>query len=413
MVKPIETGTISRTVIASDDGTRSPMHPQERRRQLQLDRLGLIEGTNEERFDSIVKLAAEIMDVPMAAISILDRERQWFKCGHGIPISEAPRSESFCSYAILDSEPLVVTDTRSDERFSELPWVRANPIVRSYVGVPIAVADAPPIGTLCVLDTKQRSYTDNQLAAFVSLAHQLEGVLLMDRTLDELTEANASLEQFTSNVSHDLRSPSRNIRNLVEFIQEDCVDSLDTVATGYLDAIVDRTNQMDALIDDLMAYARAGLSDDSGALSTPDDIITEVVYGLSVPTTFTVNVDVDKGGMEIPLPRVPISLCLRNLIANAIKHHDGEAGRIDIDVTTTEDHMVFTVTDDGPGIAEEFHAQLFEPFRRFQPDPVKSGTGLGLAIVDRTVKSHGAEISIVSEVGAGSTFRLSWPILAV
>lgn len=130
--------------------------------------LGILDTPPEERFDRITRLAASIFNVPMALVSLVDRERQWFKSTYGLDVAETSRETSFCSHAVALREVLVVPDTFQDPRFSDNPLVTKAPRIRFYAGCPLFVG-ANCVGTLCVLDNRPRQID----AEAVSLLHDL------------------------------------------------------------------------------------------------------------------------------------------------------------------------------------------------------------------------------------------------
>ncbi|ETX10753.1 diguanylate cyclase [Marinomonas ushuaiensis DSM 15871] len=152
--------------------------------------LNVLDTLPEERFDRLTRLAKRMFDVPMALVSLVDENRQWFKSSVGIDISEASRDISFCGHAILDDEIFIIPDTLKDERFSDNPFVLNSPYCRFYAGCPLRYVDGTMLGTLCIMDTKPRTFNADDLAALKDLAelaeHELMAVQLA--TQDELTK---------------------------------------------------------------------------------------------------------------------------------------------------------------------------------------------------------------------------------
>ncbi|HUS24931.1 MAG TPA: sensor domain-containing diguanylate cyclase [Candidatus Binatia bacterium] len=153
-----------------------PPHPQEARRIAALRRLDLIETPLEERFECLTRLARRTLDVPIAAVSLVDEGRQWFKSVHGLDSAETARNESFCAHAILGDDVFVVPDARKDERFADHPMVVADPRLRFYAGAPLRVRGAP-VGTLCVADRAPRAFGARRQAMLRSLALAVEAEL--------------------------------------------------------------------------------------------------------------------------------------------------------------------------------------------------------------------------------------------
>ena len=135
----------------------------------------VLDTTPESAFDDIVELASQICEAPMALVTLVAAERQWFKAKVGFSLSETPRDVSFCAHAILGREPLVVGDATKDERFAENPLVVSEPNIRFYAGIPLRVdGETSPIGSLCVLDRVPRTLRPGQLSALSALARRVE-----------------------------------------------------------------------------------------------------------------------------------------------------------------------------------------------------------------------------------------------
>jgi len=139
-------------------------------RQTALDQLRILDTPLEERFDRLTRMAARLLDAPIALISLIDRDRQWFKSSVGLDVSETPRSISFCGHAIFDRQPLVIEDTREDERFFDNPLVTGYPNIRFYAGTPLHSADGHALGTLCIIDRKPRTLSDEERQCLRDLA---------------------------------------------------------------------------------------------------------------------------------------------------------------------------------------------------------------------------------------------------
>jgi GAF domain-containing protein len=152
-------------------------HPHETIRLERLRSYGILDTPRELRFDRLVFMAAQIAKTPIALITFVDAERQWFKAQVGISIGETPRSDAFCAHAILGTGPFIVEDTRQDARFAESTLVTGAPFIRFYAGIPLFSADRLPLGSLCVIDRQARRLTTEQLRGLVALAREAEELL--------------------------------------------------------------------------------------------------------------------------------------------------------------------------------------------------------------------------------------------
>jgi GAF domain-containing protein len=158
----------------------APIPDHELHRQAVLDRSGLLRPGRDPHLDDIVELAAMICRAPIALVSLVDRDRQYFKAAVGLDVEQTPRDVSFCGHAIAGTDVFVVPDATLDERFADNPLVSGPPYVRFYAGVPLLVDDVHAVGTLCVIDTQPRVYDERVRSALERLA-RLARLHIMDR----------------------------------------------------------------------------------------------------------------------------------------------------------------------------------------------------------------------------------------
>ncbi|MDI2590706.1 sensor domain-containing diguanylate cyclase [Pseudomonas sp. 681] len=151
--------------------------------------LNVLDSAPEERFDRLTRLARRLFDVPIALVSLVDAERQWFKSCVGLAASETGRDVSFCGHAILGDQILMVNDAALDERFHDNPLVVGDPNIRFYAGCPLTVGNGSKLGTLCLIDTRPRHLDDEERQLLRDLARMAEQELMAVQmaTMDELT----------------------------------------------------------------------------------------------------------------------------------------------------------------------------------------------------------------------------------
>jgi len=154
---------------------------------------GILDTPSEPDFDDITALAARLFDVPIALISLIDRDRQWFKSRVGLELAQTPRDIAFCDTAIKGTGILVVPDARSDPRFAANPLVTGEPGIRFYAGSPLVTPKGYSLGTLCIIDRKPRDFTPQQCATLAVLSRQVGAHLELRRQKAELTQAMGAL----------------------------------------------------------------------------------------------------------------------------------------------------------------------------------------------------------------------------
>jgi diguanylate cyclase (GGDEF)-like protein len=151
--------------------------------------LNVLDSAPEERFDRLTRLAKRLFNVPIALVTLVDKDRQWFKSCVGLDVNETPRDVSFCGHAILQDELLLVPDAKQDKRFHDNPLVTGEPKIRFYAGYPLTVPNGNKMGTLCLIDTKPRELDDEERALLRDLAGMAEQELMAVQmaNMDELT----------------------------------------------------------------------------------------------------------------------------------------------------------------------------------------------------------------------------------
>jgi two-component system, sensor histidine kinase and response regulator len=178
-----------------------PMPENETERLAALRYLGILDTPPEVAYDELSALAAYVCQTPIALISLVDADRQWFKSRVGWTLGETPREVAFCAHAVVQPDLLVVPDARTDERFADNPLVTSPPAIRFYAGAPLVTTEGHALGTLCVLDHQPRELTQEQIRALRALSHQVVAQLRLRQQLreqrhinDELARANAALQ---------------------------------------------------------------------------------------------------------------------------------------------------------------------------------------------------------------------------
>jgi signal transduction histidine kinase len=237
----------------------------------------------------------------------------------------------------------------------------------------------------------------------VAERQQIEAALLVN--MRELEQTNLDLDKFAYIASHDLKAPLRGIEHLATWIKEDIADPKATA--GHLLMMSQRISRMEKLLDDLLRYSRIGRTKMEVTTVGTTMLVQKLFEMASPPSAFKLKI---VGSLPtFKTHEVPFELVLRNLINNAIKHHDRADGVITISAAEEDDFFEFRVQDDGPGIKSEFFGKIFEVFQTLRPRDEVEGSGVGLAMVKKAAQVYGGGVRVQSEEGAGSSFFVRWP----
>jgi len=237
----------------------------------------------------------------------------------------------------------------------------------------------------------------------------LEAKQELSAEIEKLEMANADLSQFAYVASHDLKSPLNGISQLVSWLEEDCHDILPEESQEHLALLRSRSKRMIALLNDLLEYSRAGKENYQAETFNLAKVVSDLfdLHGTNKGFICTAE------NIELCLQRVPFELVMRNLITNAIKHHDKDVGNIDISVAIVEEkeqsYYLIHVQDDGPGIPIELHEKALEMFQTLQSRDKVEGSGMGLALVKRTIQHLGGTFSIDPSSGRGTLMIIKLP----
>ncbi|MBK8696154.1 MAG: PAS domain-containing protein [Deltaproteobacteria bacterium] len=242
---------------------------------------------------------------------------------------------------------------------------------------------------------------------FEDVTERLRMTERLDHHVRELERSNRELDDFAYVTSHDLKSPLRDVRNLVSWIVEDVGDALPPASAQHLKLVNDRVRRMEQLLDDLLEFSRVGRVAEEPRTFTIREVLDSVLTLDPPRPGFSVTFEGDD--VTICTPRMPFEKVLRNLVGNAIKHHDRPDGRVEVSAALEGERVRVRVADDGPGIRQEFHERVFRMFQTLRPRDEVEGSGVGLAIVKKSVEVFGGQVHVES-AGRGAAVVFTWPL---
>lgn len=388
----------------------APENESERLRRLR--RYGILDTPPSPRFDRIARLAGRLLDCPIALISLVDEQRQWFKARVGLEVTETSRADAFCAHTILGKEVLVVNDAATDPRFSDNPLVLGQPDIRFYAGAPLIVSGGLAMGSLCVIDRKPRELDEAGRAVLADLAQIVVDAMEHDRGATtlvqahlELASAHEELRAISDAISYDVRAPLRQLGALLEMFESDHRAALSADAVQELEEVRRVRARADESIRGMTELAR--LPRDK-MLECEDVDVAPILREL----TETMRAFYPEMTLRADLPDRPVRAnavllrqMLQHLVDNGFKHGGRNVG---VEFTFDDVRTRITVLDDGPGIPETQAETVFEPFVRLVPKSV-AGTGVGLTVVKRIVEAHGGRVFVEPDHSGGSALVVELP----
>jgi signal transduction histidine kinase len=386
----------------------------------------------DEVYDRFAGAVRHLIDFDRIAICIIDAEHQTgivaYEMGKEIPgrrLGEVfPLSQSVYEHILKTRSGVLVQTEGTSEMEKRYPFLLASLRTgfRSMISVPLISKDQV-IGGLNLRSFKLNTYTERDLKIAEDIGIQIAGAIAntllfaerkrMEVALREKTEklarSNEDLGQFAYVASHDLQEPLRMVTSYVQLLAKRYQGKLDADANEFIDFAVDGAVRMRKLINDLLTYSRVGTQ---GKELSPTD--SEAALAQSVKD---LEVTIEENGALVthdPLPTVmadrpQLGQLFQNLIGNAIKFRGNEPPRVHISASRNGSGWIFSVRDNGIGIAPEYSDRIFIIFQRLHSRQEYAGTGIGLAICKKIVERHGGHIWVESDVGKGATFCFSLP----
>lgn len=378
--------------------------------------LNVLDTGSEKEFDALTSLANYICNTKVALISLTDSNRQWFKSKQGIDLCEVPRQNTLCSYAILQADrPLIIPDLTKDPRFKDDTFLIEDKPIVFYAGFPLVNQNGFALGTLCIIDTKPKELTNEQLISMFSLANQVVMLLELNKknqdlqkAQDKLKKKNTDLKEFARLISHDLKMPLANIVTTSDLLQLKLRDALDEESKEYFGYIKESSFTMSNYINDILShYESESLIHEKPEYFNLNDFLKEITELLG--TTSDCKIKYPVNNSFVMTNKAVLKQIFFNLIGNSIKYNNKD--RIDITIKMFEDEQFyyFNITDNGMGIPEDKLETIFDLFATASEMDRHGhkGNGIGLSTVKKLVEELGGKIKATSEINVFTTFDFS------
>lgn len=387
----------------------------------------ILDTPSEKEFDEVVALASQICNTPIALISLVDKDRQWFKAKTGnIEENETGRDIAFCSHVILQDDLFEVPDAQEDNRFHDNPLVKSD-TVRFYAGFPLENDEGLNIGTLCVIDKVPRTLNDEQKFALKVLSNQVMNQIELRTKMRELTAQIAATNQayeaekkakgeahraaqaksrFLAHMSHEIRTPLHGIMGMTEILGE---TNPTQEQQAFISTLKSSGSILLSIINNILDFSKI----DSGHMKLSrnpfnlPELISTLVQSFSIEIANKALAFEFEIMANCPTYVIGDALRLRqilnNFMSNALKFTSTGKIRLVLEVTQStskEVNIRFSVSDSGTGILPEKQEIIFKEFQQADESisDYYGGTGLGLSIAKQLTELMGGEIGLISPI---------------
>jgi len=405
--------------------------PESSARIAALHKSGVLDTPREPAFDRLTAFASALLKTPVALMTLIDIDRQFFKSTYGLPapltdMRETPLSHSFCKHVTSSGNTFLVEDARTH------PLVKDNPAVSdfgiiAYAGVPLNDSSGYTLGALCAIDVQPRVWSAEEIDLLRALAAQVmtemelrEHAKKLAASFEDLRVAEADRETMTQLTVHDLRTPLTSLSMGLEMLPQ--LGPLNVDQQGALDLVRRVSDVLRQLVDDLLDIGsvnqrgRQALSYRSCVVGDLIDRALEQVSPLAQKKAIQVSKQVAPDISGLVADEDKLTRVLVNLLGNAVKFTPKGgtvrvAARNELAAFPRQPSIVFTVEDSGIGIPPEHQARIFEHGVKLDASaPTSKSAGLGLTFCQRIVEAHGGTIQVCSEKEKGSCFTFTIPI---
>ncbi|MFT5311802.1 MAG: signal transduction histidine kinase/ActR/RegA family two-component response regulator [Paraglaciecola sp.] len=372
----------------------------------------------EKVYDDLTLLASQICGTPIALISLVDPDRQWFKSAVGIDAKETSRDMAFCAHTIHQRDIFEVPDTLMDERFVDNPLVTSEPNIRFYAGTQLVTPEGYAIGTLCAIDDKPNNLSAQQRNSLEVLGRSVISQLELRKKIKELKAASQHKTEFLSTMSHELRTPLNAMISFSRLMQDE-VKYLEVTAKfnkylNHLDYSGKRLLDVINSVLDLSKIEEGKMQLDIVRVHCPSFFqkIVDMLMVSADEKDLSLSLSVEPSVPEhLDFDETKLGQILLNLISNAIKFSP-KGTQVDVNIFATNKELSLVVKDQGVGISQADQLKLFNKFQQVGKEKSSKGTGLGLSITKGLVQLMDGEIKLSSAQDHGSIFKVVLPIMA-
>jgi signal transduction histidine kinase len=397
-----------------------PIPENEFERLVELSNYDLDYSNLESHFKDLTKLAAKIAGTEISLINLIDSFTQWSVAGYGFPPIQMDREDSVCQYTILGDRPYEVSDLSEDLRFKEKIFVKEEPKLRYYWGIPLCTENGHKLGALCVLDTKMKTINPEKVEMLRIIGDEIVSRLNLLRDMDELKKCMSTIREDHKRVAHDIRGPIGGIIGLAQILQDQGDENNLEEVLEFIHLIKKSGKSLLEMADDVLLQNFHSRSRPKLNKKLEYNLFTlkEKIYDLyavqAKQKEVALSVHLKSQNGDIPFPKNKLLQILGNLVSNAIKFTP-KNGNVEVHLSLAEKEdgnwLIVSVKDNGLGISQERIQEILSGKTPSSQGTIgEKGYGFGLSLVKHLVDTYRGHIKIKSELGLYSLFLVRLPL---
>ncbi len=398
----------------------APLPENEMKRVIELSEFDLDYSSLQENFKDLAKLAAKVAGTNISLVNMIDSFTQWTVSNYGLDIDQMPREDSVCQYTIVSDQFFEVKDLSADDRFKDKFYVKDDPNLRYYFGVPLQTNDGVQLGALCVLDTIGKEISPEKVEMLKIIADEIVNRLMVIRVVNGLKNRVKEAKETQKKVAHDIRGPLSGIVGLAQLISEQGNDNKLEDVLQLVSMIQKGGHSLLELADEILSAEKKidNPSHETGVNEYNLLSFKEKLEKLFAPQAANKKIQfrvlTDSKTEDIPFSKNKLLQITGNLISNAIKFTPLN-GQVTVElsiVITRTKQLSIKVMDTGSGMSQDtIHQILYGEQESTQGTSGEKGYGFGLMLVKHLiVKLHGS-LNIESVLDKGTTFSVLLPIV--
>jgi signal transduction histidine kinase len=408
--------------MQNSDRINPPVPENEMDRIIKLAELDIDYSDMQENLKDLTKLAAKVAGTEISLINLIDTFTQWTISNYGLPLEQMPREDSVCQYTIVSKESFEVNDLAGDDRFKDKFYVKGEPMLRYYFGIPLETNDGFKIGALCVLDKVGKEITPEKVELLKIIADEIVNRFMAVKVIQGLQNKVKEAKETQRKVAHDIRGPLGGIINLAQLISAQGDSNKMEEVLGFIKLIQKSGSSLLDLADEILSAETRVVNTDATEnvmgehelnLMAFKEKLEKLYLPQAMHKKIQFEVKTDKQTEQKPFNKNKLLQIAGNLISNAIKFTP-EEGTVTVELALTsagkKNLIQISVADSGTGMNQEKVEQILSGNAESSGGTQgEKGYGFGLSLVKHLVDSLQGTIQIQSMPGKGTRFDVILP----